>query len=62
MPMFHWNADSSCDVMSKRFWIYWAVTGPLTMVTILAWLAWTWWQNEVHMARNGRKTTSGPGT
>ena len=58
MPMFQWNATSSSDVVSDRFWIHWAVTGPLTTVTILAWLIWTWWRNEVYVARNANRATT----
>lgn len=41
MPMFNWQAgvtdQASAHVVNPRFWIYWAVTGPLTLVFIAIW-------------------------
>jgi hypothetical protein len=34
MPLFNWNAVTMTSVMSDRLWVYWAVTGPLTIVTM----------------------------
>lgn len=41
MPLFEWKAISDGMVVSKRFWIYWAVTVPLTFLTLLIWVLWT---------------------
>lgn len=39
MPMFDWNAPVN-KTLSHRFWIYWAVTIPLTVVVIVCWIFW----------------------
>ena len=41
MPLFQWTASTDGQVVSKRFWVYWAVTVPLTLATLLAWAVWT---------------------
>ncbi|MCJ1243175.1 hypothetical protein MMC30_000372 [Trapelia coarctata] len=40
MPMFNWQADSTTAVVSPRFWVYWAITAPLTIVVVLIWFIW----------------------
>ncbi|PNP60642.1 hypothetical protein FNYG_14626 [Fusarium nygamai] len=40
MPIFQWNAEPGTSVVSDRFWVYWAVTLPLTAIVVLVWLAW----------------------
>lgn len=44
--MFDWKATDNEGQPSLRvsssMWIYWAATLPLTAVTILAWLFWSW--------------------
>lgn len=40
MPLFRWDAGPSNDVVNHRFWIYWAVAVPLTIVTFFTWLLW----------------------
>ncbi|KAI9800880.1 MAG: hypothetical protein M1825_003663 [Sarcosagium campestre] len=40
MPMFDWQNKSGKLVVSRRFYIYWAITVPLTIVTILIWVMW----------------------
>jgi cytochrome c oxidase assembly factor CtaG len=32
MPLFDWGAGAWGSIVSDRFWIYWAVTVPLTMI------------------------------
>jgi hypothetical protein len=34
MPLFDWGASSMRGVMTDHFWIYWAVTGPLTILVM----------------------------
>jgi hypothetical protein len=60
MPIFKWDAKASSgkassDVVNERFWIYWAVTGPPTTITILARLVWGWWRNIVYIAKSGEQ-------
>jgi len=40
MPMFNWQADSGTAVVSPRFWVYWAITAPLTIAVVLVWFIW----------------------
>lgn len=46
MPMFDWNAPTN-DYVSSRFWIYWAVTVPLTFAVLAIWLLWTNYEQVV---------------
>jgi hypothetical protein len=43
MTMFDWRAKSetaSPQTVSSNFWIYWAVTIPLTLCTLVGWACW----------------------
>lgn len=40
MDMFDWQAPKGASVLSFRFWIYWAVTAPLTLVVFCIWFFW----------------------
>ena len=40
MGMFNWQASGTDPVLSSRFWIYWAVTLPLTLLVLSVWLSW----------------------
>ena len=40
MSMFEWDSTDSSRVLSNRFWIYWAITSPLAIFTISAYLIW----------------------
>ena len=40
MPMFNWDAERERDVVSHRFWIYWAVTVPGTLAVLIVWRLW----------------------
>ena len=40
MPMFDWNAAPEHSI-DRNFWIYWAVTIPLTCIVVVVWLIWT---------------------
>lgn len=40
MDMFDWNNNAGGGAISDRFWIYWAVSVPLTLVTIAGWAIW----------------------
>lgn len=46
MPFFHFDESSGQVVLGGRFWLYWIITLPLSIVTILAWLVFTKWQNR----------------
>lgn len=40
MSMFNWQASANDPVLSSRFWVYWAVTVPLTLLVLAVWLFW----------------------
>lgn len=51
--MFDWQADiqtqssnpnEGTKVVSPRFWIYWVISVPLTVLVLLTWR--TWWHRE----------------
>ena len=39
MNMFDWRADDD-SVVASRFWIYWIITIPLTLMTVCMWYIW----------------------
>jgi flagellar biosynthesis/type III secretory pathway M-ring protein FliF/YscJ len=41
MPLFDWPASTASHVVTApNFWIYWAVTIPLTLLVLTIWTAW----------------------
>ena len=38
IPMFEWDGN---NVLSSRFWIWWAVVVPLTFAVVVPWIVWT---------------------
>jgi Mg2+ and Co2+ transporter CorA len=40
MNMFNWSAGDGAPIVSGRFWIYWSITVPLTLITVGIWVAW----------------------
>jgi hypothetical protein len=40
IPLFNWDAESWRDVPKPRFWFYWVLTVPLTILTVVVGLAW----------------------
>jgi ABC-type nickel/cobalt efflux system permease component RcnA len=40
IPLFNWDAETWREVPKSRFWFYWALTIPLTILTVAAWLVW----------------------
>jgi hypothetical protein len=37
MPMLNWDATALHEIVTPRFWIYWIVTVPLTIVVFAVW-------------------------
>ena len=54
MPLFEWDAVGDSKIVSNRFWIYWAVTVPLTFLTLLFWVLWTKRQARMHRSSEKR--------
>jgi hypothetical protein len=46
MPFFNWSAGSVSQAANRNFWIYWAVTGPLTLATMFVVIVWAVWRNK----------------
>lgn len=51
MSMFNWQAAGTDPVLSSRFWIYWAVTLPLTLLVFSVWFFWLH-QHKKHEPRS----------
>jgi Mg2+ and Co2+ transporter CorA len=52
MPLLDWNAGRNDSVVNGKFWIYWAFTIPLTLLTMFIWLIWTHRQTLLHRAQD----------
>jgi len=46
MPLFDWDNPSVTHVTNKHFWVYWAVTGPLTLSTMALVITWALWNRS----------------
>jgi hypothetical protein len=47
MSMFQWQPNGGGgDVVSEKFWIYWAAAVPLTAITVIGW--GVWWKRELN--------------
>jgi hypothetical protein len=40
-PFFRWDAARYSLILQPHFWIYWAVTIPLTIVTLAVYFLWS---------------------
>jgi Mg2+ and Co2+ transporter CorA len=60
MPLLNWQAPKGSTVVSHRFWVYWAVTVPLTIATILLWLAWFSRKDIAVKWKKSHKRRTGP--
>ncbi|KAH7138764.1 hypothetical protein B0J11DRAFT_23582 [Dendryphion nanum] len=48
------NKDSS-RIVSKWFWLYWAVTVPLTLIILISWVIWYKWMDRRYRAARERE-------
>lgn len=46
MPLFDWQKSSINDVATRHFWVYWTVTGPLTLATMVLVGSWAYWHRS----------------
>lgn len=44
MPFFDW--DSSSSIVTDKFWIFWAVTVPFTILVLVIWQLWAMYINR----------------
>jgi hypothetical protein len=41
MPLFDWTSSTSSHIATTpSFWIFWAITIPLTLLVLTIWAAW----------------------
>ena len=45
IPFFDWQNDA---LITRHFWLYWAITIPLTMFVLLVWTIWIRWSIYLH--------------
>lgn len=48
MPILDWNADRGSEVVTRRAWIYLAVTLPLTILVLCVWFGWLFVSERMH--------------
>ncbi|KAH0538563.1 hypothetical protein FGG08_004851 [Glutinoglossum americanum] len=41
--MFDFRSPNPEPIVSRKFWIYWAVTAPFTILVLAIWTAWYFW-------------------
>lgn len=54
MSMFDWQAPEGGSVLSSLFWVYWAVTVPLTLAVFSVWRFWLH-QHKDHDKQRSRR-------
>jgi len=57
MPLLNWDGDNSHTVQ-RQFWVYLAVTIPLTVSTMVISLLWVWWSQKRHATQQIAVSTS----
>ena len=73
MSMFDWSPSGkpgSDRIVSSKFWLFWAITVPLTLATLAGWLLWFKHANKkfdqemerFHLENNTRKASVYPQT
>jgi len=57
VPLFNWDAESWSGVAKSRFWFYWAITLPLTILTLVIWIVWqrAWDAEGVKLDKEARE-------
>jgi len=50
MPLFDWSATSASTIVTRHFRIYWVVTIPLTLITVIVISIWIFAQEKKHEA------------
>ncbi|RSM19561.1 hypothetical protein CDV31_001721 [Fusarium ambrosium] len=51
MDLFDWSAKDGERVINSRFWTYWAIALPLTLIVLIGWLSWL----KMHQKNEDRK-------
>lgn len=50
------DAEQSSFAVSRRFWIYWALSIPLTVATLALWFWWSRWTEHLRLSRSRADT------
>jgi hypothetical protein len=58
MPFFNFAAPGGNGILSSQFWIYWAVSIPLTIIVILLWTIWYRWSVNQHRIEDEKQSAS----
>ena len=59
MPLFNWEAPTLREVLNQRFWIYWAVAIPATILVLMTWRIWYKFQEWQKGNRTGNNFVTG---
>lgn len=59
MPLFNWEAPTLREVLNQRFWIYWAVAIPATILVLMTWRIWYKFQEWQKGNRTGNNFVAG---
>ena len=46
MGMFNFQSSPNEIILSRYFWLYWAIAIPLTLFVMAVWLLWYRWQEK----------------
>ena len=58
MPVLDWEPVKGHHVVNSRFWIYWVVTVPLTIATILFWWVWFSYRRPKGTSSSGQNVSN----
>ena len=62
MPLFDWSSAPGDSVLNERFWLYWAVTLPMTIAVLSAWWLWKEWRQRKDAALDKASLLKKPST
>lgn len=51
MNLFEFSPQERKLVVSKSFWLYWAIAVPLTLFVMVIWLIWFQWSQKMENQR-----------
>ncbi|KAF2732091.1 hypothetical protein EJ04DRAFT_578618 [Polyplosphaeria fusca] len=55
MNFFQFAPESQTLVLGTDFWLYWAITAPVTLLTLLVWNWWVYWEKRKTYGVSGGK-------
>lgn len=53
MSMFDFHADPGKSIVSPKFWIYWVITLPTTLILLFVWYTWMRRDSKIDRRRKG---------